>query len=245
MFCTIRERKNKYKQTSYNVLLCERKKEDGKVKSSDKFIVTLTEEQVRSGEYILILNELDISDSERKIITTKVDKLYEKVISSYNKGMESDITIKVSFQMYNDRRYAVYDIFINRKYILYLDETDFLSKNFESILRTVSIILKQESIDELLQQECLARIKEIHLQYKFQQQQVDEAFEKGKDLGYNIAYKELEQTVLGDRKRNSSNLDKGHLKKIFRVMSKEFHPDSGGSEEIMVTINTLKEQLGI
>ena len=241
MFCTIRERKNKYKQTSYNILLCERKKVDGKVKSSDKFIVTLTEEQVKSGEYILMLNELDISDSERKIITNKLQRLSKQMIEESLGGAVERVEIKAEVCSQQNKKHIIYKVYVDGQCFLDVGDYFLESCGRDIILMSSQSILESNGVDYSLQKQCLEKIEDLHNYYEGYSKRVQESFERGREEGYRARQQENHRRS-GE---GSNNLDKGHLKKIFRAMSKEFHPDSGGSEEIMVTINALKEQLGM
>lgn len=129
MFCSVKKGKDSFGNT-YKFYLCERyrDKETGKIKSSDKYIMTLQEEDVRDIKISYIVKRLDKILKEKNILNEKnKDLVFDKFLDIREDILEKD-RLKQE-EEYKQRQ---------REYEKYREAYNSYSSNFSSGMSSIN-----------------------------------------------------------------------------------------------------------
>lgn len=85
MFVSVKKRNNRHKDNTYNVYISERVRVDGKIMSSDIFLLSLQENEIIDMKYYDKVKNLGVIDNEKSMILEKLKKVRHKIYTEYSK----------------------------------------------------------------------------------------------------------------------------------------------------------------
>lgn len=217
---------------SYEITIQKSYREDGRVKKKRWKICTLNYYDFVDGYGYwadsLLRSEVDRLLEETKLthetlgvmIEAKLDPIIEQIQAEYEQTEEFIIHKE------NERITNVYAVKkIQFEEVHGKDTYDYIYDVFGEL----------RNPDHL---EKVKRDKESSKEY--QQKSQEQQYKQFEDY-FNNYGGGASQTGLG----NHSEGDKIRLKKFYRTLSKQFHPDKGGTTEDMMLINEIKEEWGV
>lgn len=256
MFCTIRKRERKTGEKVYNIYLSERIRVNGKIKSNDRFIVSLSEQEVRSGDYIPKINNLSLNAEEVPLILDKVKSIEVPVVANKHITTNNRPYVEIGIEVLGDIREVTYSFYIGDTLVRQFDDTDFsmgvrisfMAKLLDEAMKEKGVYSKENS------NTLFDKLSEIYFWYKDNKAK-KEAEIKAISENFTSIIQSLQVELAAARMSNpskgsytNSNIttDTKAFKKIYKILAKNCHPDNqNGSEELMQVVNDLKNQWGV
>lgn len=243
MFCTVKKNGNKYA-----VYLSERVRENGKVKSRDKYIFSLKAEEVENGTYEERLSFSTLTDKEQKLIICKLGNM-EVTLHDTTKDKSLHTTTRVDIVGVVEHEVLEYYFFINDIFIVKFDSLDFeharisiISKVFKDECESKSFNSNDEKLDKLY--DTILDLYQYHHSIKGREDKVRQearTYYENTILALQMKIAELQNN--SGRTSLHTTTDPMKVKKIYRALASKLHPDNGGSDELMQMLNELKEMI--
>lgn len=253
MYCTIKQKKGKKGVISYSIYLSERKRIQGKVKSSDIYIMTLHEEDIRKQGYIPKVEYLSISQEERQMILDKISKLDIPLQdTTYDKPLQTTTRVEFEIKVIDGSRYVGYKCYIADRLIREFDEIDFMYCRVNILMKVLEENIAEKGITD---KELIIELKDKVLniwEYYDDMKGRREAEKQANDNYYEEIIRNLQIELAYARGNNARSsfdnvtTDKEKLRTVYKKLSIKLHPDNpGGSVEAMQMLNELKENLDL
>lgn len=253
MYCTIKQRKNRKGVTSYAVYLSERKRINGKVKSSDTYIMSLHEDDIQTGGYVPKVEYLSISQEEKQLILDKLSKLDVPLHATIDsEPLHTTTRVEVEIGDIDGTRYVGYKCYIGDTFIKEIEDIFFIHCRVSVLMKTLKDDIAEKGItDKALIDDLTDKIFEIWYYYKDMKERKDAEIQANanyfteiiRNLQIELAYARADSNCSVS---NNATIDKTNLRKAYKKLSAKLHPDNpSGSVEAMQMLNELKEALGL
>lgn len=246
MFCTVKRTKNKYA-----VYLSERVRENGKVKSKDKYIFSLEPQEIENGTYEERLSFSALTDEEQKIIMRKLGSMEVTLHdTTEHKPLHTTTGARVEFEIEvtNDTRCITYNFYVGDVLIYDLCDFQFEVMKLGKIMISIGRIIEEKGITD---KETIAILREktIDIYEYYDELKKKREAERAATASYyenTIFALRLKIAELQNNSGNTSlhaTTNPMKVKKLYRALASKLHPDNGGSDELMQMLNELKDMV--
>ena len=250
MFCTVKRKKNKYA-----VYLSERVREDGKVKSKDKYIFTLEAQEIENGAYEERLTFSSLTEEEKKLIIRKLGNMEVTLHDTTNKGRNSSVdkslhdTARIEIEVADNNKVIEYKFYVEGVLVVKFDSVDFehsrlyiISRVFVDECKAKGLDIDSKPVDEI--SDTIFDLWEYHQDIKAREDKVrQEAYTYYENTIFALQMKIAELQSNSSRTLLHTTTDPMKVKKIYRALASKLHPDNGGSDELMQMLNELKNMI--
>lgn len=239
MFCTVKQNKNKYA-----VYLSERVREDGKVKSNDKYLFSLKAEEIENKAYYDKVQYTSLSDEEKQLVINKLDSMNISLhITTDNIPIQDTTRIDLRVEI---PEVLTYDVYVKGVLIRTYDSLDMEHTRMGIIAITFRDACIENGIDTDCNEvskafEWLLNLRKYHQEKKKEIEQAKieaAAYYENTIMALRIKIAELENS--SGSIKHTTTTDQTKVKKIYRALANKLHPDNGGSDELMQMLNELK-----
>lgn len=243
MFCTVKKNRNKYA-----VYLSERVREDGKVKSKDKYIFSLESKEIENGAYEERLSFSTLTEEEKKLIIRKLGDMEVTLHdTTKDKSLHGTTGARVEFEIEvaNDCRFITYNFYAGDVLVYDLCDFQFEKMGLGQIMIGIGSLIKEKGITDRKTIESL-KTKTIDIYEYYDDLKKKREVERSKVASYYENTIFALQMKIAELQSNSSRTslhtttDTMKVKKIYRALASKLHPDNGGSDELMQMLNELK-----
>ncbi len=243
MFCTIKSRESKRNGVVYNIYTSERHRVNGKVKSKDTFITSISEADIRNDAYKEKVEWLSIGQEAKQLILNK--------LSSINIPLQTTTRVEFEIVCTDGTRDIIYNFYVGNVFIRSFDDVDLEHCRIGLIMKCFKEAVAEQGItDKKLINELCDKVLDIWEYHKDVKEKKMTEIKATTDYFTNIIQSlQLELAIAKANIGSVSNnitTDKSRLKKIYKALSVKLHPDNlSGSVEAMQMLNELKELMGI
>lgn len=253
MYCTIKQRKNRKGVVSYAVYLSERKRVNGKVKSSDTYVMSLHEEDIQTKGYIPKVEYLAISQEEKQMILDKLSSIDVPLHNTTDsKPLHTTTRIEFDISCVDDSRFISYKCYIGDVFIREIEDFFFTHCRISVVMKVLKDDIAEKGItDKALIDELTDKVFEIWYYYKDMKEKKEAEIQGNanyyaeiiQNLQIELAYARANNNCSAS---NNATTDKTNLRKAYKKLSAKLHPDNpNGSVEAMQMLNEFKEALGL
>ncbi|MDF2612871.1 MAG: hypothetical protein K0S71_657 [Clostridia bacterium] len=253
MFCTIRKRDRKVAGDSvYNIYLSERKRENGKVKSKDIFIMSISSSDIQNDLYKERVKWLSIGQEEKQLILDKLSSI-NVPLQDTTQDIPLQTTTRVELEIVCDdgMRNLVYKFYVGGVFIRSFDDVDLEHCRISLIMKCFKEAMSEQGItDKKVIAELSDKLIDVWEYHKDVKEKKAAEIKATADYFTNII-QSLQLELAMSKANNGSVLnhittDRSRLKKIYKTLSTKLHPDNpSGSVEAMQMLNELKEIMNI
>ncbi len=246
MFCTVKQNKNKYV-----VYLSERVREDGKVKSNDKYLFSLKAEEIENKAYYDKVQYTSLSDEEKQLVISKLESMSIPLHdTTEEKTLHTTTVARVEFEIevVNDCRFINYNFYAGDVLVYDLSDFQFEKMGLGQILIGIGSLIKEKGITDRKTIEYLkTRTIDIYEYYDDEKRKREAerstvaSYYENTIFALQMKIAELENS--SGSIKHTTTTDQTKVKKIYRALANKLHPDNGGSDELMQMLNELKDMI--
>lgn len=245
MFCTVKKNRNKYA-----VYLSERVREDGKVKSKDKYIFSLKAEEIKNRAYEDRLIYTALSDEEKGLVISKLNSIDVSLHdTTKDKPLHTTTGARVEFkiEVADGCRFIDYEFYAGDTLVYSLCDTQFEVMQLGRLMIAANSLFREKGITDKKAIEYLKeKTIDIYEYYddlkKKREAERSEVARYYENTIFALQMKIAELQNSSGVKRNTTT-DPMKVKKIYRALASKLHPDNGGSDELMQMLNELKDMI--
>lgn len=246
MFCTVKKNGNKYA-----VYLSERIRENGKVKSKDKYLFTLKTEEIQNKAYEDRLQYTALSDEEKGLVISKLNNMDVSLYdTTKDKPLHTTTGARVEFkiEVVDDCRFIDYEFYAGDTLVYSLCDSQFEVMKLGQLMMAVRSLFKENGITD---EKAIGYLKEktidiyeyyADLKKKREAERSEVAnYYKNTIFALQMKIAELQSNSSSVKRNTTTDITK--VKKIYRALASKLHPDNGGSDELMQMLNELKDMI--
>lgn len=243
MFCTVKKNKNKYV-----VYLSERVREGGKVKSKDKYLFTLKDEEIENRAYGERIQFSCLSEDEKQLVRDKLDGIVTPLqATTESESLHNTTRVDIIGEV--EHKVLEYHFFINDIFVVKFDSLDFeharlsiISRVFVDECKAKGLDVDSKPVDKI--SDTIFDLWGYHQSIKAREDKVRQeaaAYYENTILALQLKIAELQNN--SSRTSPHTTTDAMKVKKIYRALASKLHPDNGGSDELMQMLNELKDMI--